>query len=105
MVNVGVENMVNIEFNNENIEKCQCPCCSVQAVSKCAYEKLDKLQSMSGMPNPEDVPGMYCVSGKTECDDFNPEGACQCPKCEVWKEYNLSEGEPAGYFCQNGKAK
>ncbi len=97
--------MVDIEFNNENIEKCRCPCCSVQGVSKCAYEKLDKLQNISGMPNPKEVPGMYCVSGKTECGDFNPGGACQCPQCEVWKEYKLDEGEPAGYFCQNGKAK
>lgn len=47
---------MNIEFNNENIEKCQCPCCSVQAVSKCRYERLEKLQIISGMPNLEDVP-------------------------------------------------
>ena len=97
--------MVDIEFNNENIEKCHCPCCSVQAVSKCAYEKLDKLQSIKGTPEPKEIPGMYCVSGKVTCTDFNSEGQCQCPQCEVWKKYNLDQGKPTGYFCQNGKTK
>lgn len=104
-VPIGVEIMVNIEFNNENIEKCQCPCCPVQGASKCAYEQLEKVQKINGMPNPEEVPGIYCISGKTTCEDFNQEGMCQCSKCELWKEYNLGAEEPGGYFCARGKSR
>lgn len=97
--------MANIEFNMENVKKCKCPGCPVQAKSKCAMDKLDKLSSMSGNPKPEDVPGVYCATGKATCSDLDPDQMCQCPTCDIYKENNLGSGEPNEYFCLNGKAR
>lgn len=97
--------MVDIEFNMENVQKCLCPGCPVQAQSSCVKEKLDKLKSMSGSPGPEDVPGLYCATGKAKCGDLDPKQMCQCGKCEIFAKYDLSHGKPAGYFCANGKAR
>jgi hypothetical protein len=109
----GEEPMVrkspNIEFNQENIAKCLCPGCPVQADSECAKEKLMKLQEImqseeKTMPTPEDVPGVYCATGKAICTDIDPSKECQCPNCPMWKEYDLENGKPAGVFCRDGKA-
>lgn len=97
--------MVDIKFSMENIGKCKCPGCPVQAQSSCTMEKLDKLQSMSGTPEPEDVPGLYCTTGKAICEGLNFEEMCQCPDCDIFKENNLESGKPGGYFCDNGKAR
>lgn len=96
--------MANIEFNMENVKKCKCPGCPVQAESKCAMDKLDKLSSM-GSPKPEDVPGVYCATGKATCPDLNPNEMCQCPTCDIFKENDLESGKPGGYFCAEGKAQ
>ena len=98
--------MVNVEFNMENIQKCLCPGCPVQAKSKCVQEKLSKLQSQKGgTPSKEDVPGVYCSQGKATCDGLDPTQMCQWSKCKVWKEYKLGEGEPGGYYCAKGEAR
>lgn len=97
--------MVNIEFNLENVKKCKCPGCPVQAKSKCAMDKLDKLSSMGGTPKPEDVPGVYCSTGKATCSDLDPDQMCQCATCDIYKGNNLGSGEPNEYFCLNGKAR
>lgn len=111
--------MVDIEFNMENIGKCKCPGCPVQAQSSCAMDKLETLQkTMASDPpetaaaveqeiisHPENVPGLYCATGKATCEDLNFEEMCQCPKCDIFKENNLESGEPGGYFCAEGKAR
>lgn len=99
----------NIEFNQENVQKCLCPTCPVQGESDCAKEKLMKLQEMMQSedemtPTPEDVPGVYCSTGKATCTDLDPSKECQCPNCPMWEEYDLENGEPAGVFCRDGKA-
>ena len=103
----SAEKKPKIEFTRENISKCVCPQCPVQAESECAQTKMKKLQeSMTGMsPEPSDVPGVYCSTGKATCSDLDPNKLCNCPNCNVFKENNLEKGEPGGYFCQNGRAK
>ncbi len=99
-----------VPYARSNVEKCRCPQCPVQADSKCAQDKIDNLKTvmanLSGerVPDPEDVPGVYCSTGKAICQDLNPDQQCICYTCTVWKEYDLEEGMPSMYFCQNGKA-
>ncbi len=101
------ETKPKIEFTRENISKCVCPQCPVQAESECAQTKMKLLQeSMRGMsPEPSDVPGVYCATGIATCGDLDPDKPCNCPNCDVFKENNLAQGEPGGYFCKNGMAK
>ncbi len=94
-----------------NIERCMCSLCPVQTDSKCAQDKLvsskkamEQMPRGGEVPDPKDIPGIYCSSGKATCQDLNPDKQCICYTCEVWKEYNLGEGTPSMYFCQNGKA-
>ncbi len=104
--------MSKVDFSLENVQKCLCPTCPVQADSACVKEKLMELQEM--MPKimegevkaePEMVPGVYCASGKASCPDTDFSKMCQCNLCAIWKEYDLSDGEPMGYFCRDGKAR
>ena len=96
-----------VPYARENIQKCMCSQCPVQANSKCAQDKLESskkaMENMSGekVPDPKDVPGLYCSTGKATCQDLNPDRKCICNTCEVWKEYDLGEGKPSQYFCMN----
>ncbi|WP_269850078.1 DUF2769 domain-containing protein [Methanosarcina horonobensis] len=69
-------------------------------VQKKAMEDLPEGE----VPDPEDVPGIYCSEGEATCQDLNPERQCICNTCDVWKEYLLENGTPSQYFCQNGRA-
>lgn len=56
----------------ENIQRCLCPGCPVQAKSECVQDKLSKMQLKSGgTPSAEDVPGVYCGTGKATCDGLD----------------------------------
>lgn len=94
----------------ENIKKCICPKCPVQTNSKCSVDKLDNLGRGSGnaregdLPEPQNVPGLYCATGKATCQDLNPKKRCICTACTVWKEYHLQNVDPVLYFCIKGKA-
>jgi hypothetical protein len=99
--------MVKIEFTMENLKKCFCPTYPCQADSACAKEKLRKMQELmqkKEMPVSDMVPGMYCASGKTTCTDLDFDRFCQCNYCDIWKENDLENGEPFGYFCRNGES-
>jgi len=100
--------MGKIEFTMENVKKCLCPTCPVQADSACAKMKLIKMQEMmqkKKMPESDVVPGVYCASGKTVCTDIDFDQTCLCPNCGVWKENDLENGEPLGYYCRDGEAR
>jgi len=98
--------MSKVEFNLDNLKKCLCPACPVQADSTCAKEKLLKMQEMEDkLSNSELVPVLYCASGKTNCTDLDFNQICQCGSCEVWKKNKLEDGEPNFYFCQDGEAR
>jgi hypothetical protein len=99
-----------VSYTLDNIMKCMCPKCPVQVNSKCAMDKLDRLvkgmesAEEGNVPEPENVPGLYCSTGKATCKDLNPDEQCICYTCAVWKEYNLQNVKPVMYFCQRGKA-
>ena len=99
-----------VSYTVENIMKCRCPYCPVQKDSSCVKGKLDNLtkeleSAQEGeVPEPQNVPGVYCSTGKATCQDLNPDQQCICYTCAVWKEYNLGDGTPSMYFCKNGKA-
>ncbi len=96
-----------VTFNSINTGRCQCPQCPVQANSTCVAEKLRGLGAAL-KKDPlirADIPGQYCATGTATCTDLNPDKTCLCPSCEVFKEYNLDQGTPLGYFCRDGIAK
>ena len=100
--------MAKVEFNLENVQKCICITCPVQADSACVKTKQIKLQEMIAgerTPEPEMLPVLYCARGETMCEDLDFEGMCQCNECPLWEEYDLASGEPMGYYCRDGKAK
>lgn len=100
-----------VEFNMENINKCLCKLCPVQANSDCVRIKMKIIQEKMSedidiaVPvEPGDVPGLYCSSGKTGCDDLYYHEECKCMDCEVFQENNLMENKPLGYYCRDGKS-
>lgn len=103
--------MTDIEFNIENLQKCKCVECPVQAESKCANKGFEMLPQIledmkkGNMPNPREIPGIYCATGTTLCQDLNSDEECNCVNCEIYKGYNLAEKEPGQYYCANGKTE
>jgi hypothetical protein len=104
--------MLEIDFNQENLEKCLCIECPVQTKSQCIKDQIKLWKELghsididSGfILNPEKIPKLYCSTGKSRCEDLNLDEECQCKKCDLWKEFDLEvRGTPA-YFCENGKA-
>ena len=103
--------MLKIDFNTENMDKCLCQDCPVQIGSNCVKDEIRKIEEIQSedvdagvMIEPEEVPKLYCATGKTNCKDLYTHEECQCPNCDVWKENDLEvRGAPA-YFCINGRA-
>lgn len=105
-------NMAKVDFNLENIQKCICKTCPVQAESECVKQKRMKVQEMmpkmmekNMTPEPEMIPGMYCATGKASCVDIDVSKMCQCNECAIWKEYDLPSGQPMGYYCRDGESE
>ena len=99
-----------VPYARSSINKCRCSQCPVQIDSKCIKDKLESSKTEMSkipageVPDPEDVPGIYCSTGKATCQDLNPDRQCICNTCDVWKEYDLEKATPSQYFCQNGIA-
>lgn len=95
----------------ENLEKCICGTCPVQADSACSKKKMEELNDIlqkikaNEIPEPQDVPALYCATSKTICEDMDYSKMCQCNDCPIWDEYGLLEGEPMGYYCRDGEAR
>lgn len=97
-------NKSNIELNIENIQKCACLECPIQTESKCAQNKIENIQEMRKIeknivPKPENIPGMYCITGITTCNDFKIKETCNCSNCNIFKE-NLDIENSIGHFCR-----
>ncbi|MDY0385754.1 MAG: DUF2769 domain-containing protein [Methanolobus sp.] len=102
---------LKVPYLKENIERCMCSVCPVQADSKCAQDKLESSKKMmadlsgNDVPAAGDVPGIYCSTGKATCQDLDPDKKCICNTCDVWKEYVLESSKPSMYFCKKGRAE
>lgn len=102
-----------VPFTMENGRKCQCGKCPIQAESACAQPKIQMMMKMMQeppspdmmMPKPEDVPGLYCSTGKAVCPDLDFSKMCICGSCPIWADYKLMQGKPMGYFCRDGRAE
>lgn len=100
--------MSEVPFTAENMANCICERCPVQIRSQCVKGKIEQMKKMTGMlnqinvPNPKDVPLLYCAGGKAACKDIDMRQMCICENCPVWSEYNLSDGFPPLYYCRDG---
>jgi hypothetical protein len=91
----------------DNVKKCLCPECPVQARSKCVAGLKSRLTAALKQ-NPlrhEEIPGVYCGAGKATCTDIDPKKDCLCGDCAVYSQYKLEKGKPDLYFCSAGAAK
>jgi hypothetical protein len=100
-----------VPYTKENISRCMCSQCPVQADSKCVKGKLESSKKemeelpAGQVPNPENIPGLYCSTGEARCQDLSSDRQCICNTCKVWEEYALEKGMPSQYFCKSGRAK
>lgn len=90
----------------DNVDNCICPQCPVQTTSECIKSKTINVKTaMNKIPlASEDIPGMYCSTGKASCQDIDTNQMCICEGCLLWFEYNLNDGKPKGYYCRDGVA-
>jgi len=98
---------VKVPFALDNVGKCLCPGCPVQAQSKCVSGlKTTLAAALKDKPlKREKVPGVYCSTGKATCSDLDPKKSCLCGGCSVFAQFALAKGQPAGYFCRDGAPK
>ena len=96
--------MKEVEYSQENVAKCWCGQCPVQKESACAQERFAQAKEQldrGEMPPPEQMPGLYCATGKATCTDLKPVERCLCAQCLVWGEGRLV----ANHYCALGSAQ
>ena len=95
-----------VSFSAANVGKCLCPKCPVQSKSQCVSGKLGTIaDALAKIPlNREDIPGLYCSTGRATCQDLDPKQTCICGGCAIFTENNLAAGKPVGYYCRDGFA-
>lgn len=112
-----------VAYNADNIMKCQCTSCPVQAASSCVMAKKQAIapmmEQMSGtmgdgatmmseqsgmggmmLPPAADMPGMYCSTGVATCTDLDFAQGCICPSCPVYMNNSLDNTK----YCKKGSA-
>jgi hypothetical protein len=96
----GVIFLSNVPKTKENLKKCLCMKCP-------SYTFACKMQSMPGnvilmmsdMSKKLHAESMYCAYEKSHC--IVDEHGCICSTCELYKEYELSNG----YYCSTEGGK
>ena len=96
-----------VEFTKYNAMKCICGQCPVQKESACVAAKNAALgaameaggDSMT-MPAADGVPGLYCASGVSSCDDLDLSQTCICMECPVHDDTSLRGWK----YCEHGSA-
>ncbi len=96
-----VMEMRKVEYSRDNIEKCWCGHCPVQSGSECAKRLYEQSKASDELPPPEQLPGLYCSTGKATCGDIAPVNMCNCPACLVWGEHELT----SNHYCVQGSAE
>jgi hypothetical protein len=99
--------VVKVPFIADNVSKCLCPGCPVQARSKCVAElKSGLTDALKKNPLKHgEIPGLYCATGKAMCTDIDPKKDCLCSDCAVFSRYGLANGKPDMYFCKEGAVR
>jgi len=101
---------VKVPYAVNNIEKCMCPQCPVQADSVCTLDKIGNLKNemkslgKNEVPEAQKVPGVYCSSGTATCSDLDHNRDCICKTCSVWEGHCLEHADTIMYFCNSGRA-
>jgi len=93
-----------VPFVVDNVGKCMCPKCPVQAKSECVAGLkggLDKVLKRNPLKH-EEIPSVYCGAGKATCPDLDFSKKCICGGCEVFARYKLASGKPVVYYCRDG---
>jgi len=107
MAAVGKQVAGKVLFVPDNVGKCLCPGCPVQAQSKCVSGlKAALAAALKDKPlKPEKIPGVYCSTGKATCADLDSNKSCLCGGCVVFAQYKLGQARPGGRYCKNGPSK
>ncbi len=93
--------MPEVAYTQENVDKCWCGSCPVQAKSKCATDLYEASKGKNELPPPERLGGMYCSTGKAICTDLELINLCNCAACPVWGENELANN----HYCAHGAAE
>jgi hypothetical protein len=100
--------MAGVDYNRENYNMCLCGGCPVNRSSSCVAQQeeaishlFEQIEKDSKMPDAESMPGIYCATGKSDCDDLGVVKSCLCPACPVSIENELSNS----YYCLKGSAE
>jgi hypothetical protein len=97
---------VKVFFSEENVQKCLCVDCPVQANSQCIKEKSNRMGEVTvKFLNSEILPGLYCSGGAPGCDDIDTDISCICGACDVYHKYRLGGGQPLDHYCKYGSAR
>jgi hypothetical protein len=97
---------LKVPFEVANVRKCICPSCPVQSKSACVAGLKEKL-NVALVKNPlqhNDIPRLYCGTGKATCTDLDLKQSCICGGCPVFSQYKLATGRPVEYYCKDGAA-
>lgn len=90
--------MTRVAYTKENVDKCWCGSCPVQKDSACAKELYERAKDATDLPPAEQLPGLYCATGKARCEDLEWTNLCNCPACLVWAENRLMHN----HYCALG---
>ncbi len=102
-----MEETSKVPFDARTVGQCLCPGCPVQAKSGCVAKLKEGLRaSLARSPlEREEIPGLYCSTGKAACTDLDPRQSCLCYGCTVFSQYRLGSGQPVGYYCRDGASR
>jgi hypothetical protein len=92
--------MSKVAYTKENVEKCWCGVCPVQAASTCAKDLYEESKKSPDLPTTDRMPGLYCSTGQSTCPDLEFVNLCNCPACLVWGENSLT----SNHYCLSGSA-
>ena len=91
-----VNKLGRVPLNSDVSMKCRCELCPVQGISACSTPQVKKMIDSRAE--------VYCSIGAADCKDLDNTKQCICYQCQVYADFNLTEGNPIDYFCFNGKA-
>lgn len=102
--------MVSINYDRESFNRCNCGGCPAQRGNECVQGqekdlalKQEEIQREGIMPDPAEMPGVYCADsvGRSSCEGIDGKKSCLCPACVL----AIMEGLENTYYCLKGSAR